>query len=194
MDHPFYIEQQPYQGQSVLVTGGAGFIGRHLLDALLTAQASVTVVDKLSGSCRQTNKAFLNQVQFVEGDVADLACMTQVVRQTQPTVVFHLAANASVPNSIADPITAAGVGEAYNVSSGESVTITALAQRLLVLLGLAGQTELTYTGQSWAGDAQRWEVAIDKLKALGFQPAVSLDAGLQRTMAWFEDNYGAIIP
>ena len=90
--------------------------------------------------------------------------------------------------------TAGGVGEAYNVSSGESVTITALAQRLLVLLGLAGQTELTYTGQSWAGDAQRWEVAIDKLKALGFQPAVSLDAGLQRTMAWFEDNYGAIIP
>ena len=104
MDHPFYIEQQPYQGQSVLVTGGAGFIGRHLLDALLTAQASVTVVDKLSGSCRQTNKAFLNQVRFVEGDVADLACMSQVVRQTPPTVVFHLAANASVPNSIADPI------------------------------------------------------------------------------------------
>src|SRR5207248_11694042 len=75
-------------------------------------------------------------------------------------------------------------GEAYNISSGISCSVTDLAHRLISSLGLAGQTELTYTGSSWVGDAQRWEVSIDKLRMLGYQSCVSRDEGHSRTRDW----------
>ncbi len=54
--------------------------------------------------------------------------------------------------------------------------------------GLAGQTTLSYTGSSWVGDAQRWEVAIERLKTLGYGPQFDLDEGLRRTAAWFDSE------
>jgi nucleoside-diphosphate-sugar epimerase len=53
---------------------------------------------------------------------------------------------------------------------------------------LAGRTRITYTGSSWPGDAQRWEVSNDKIRSLGFTPDVLLTEGLSLTIQWFQQT------
>ena len=76
-------------------------------------------------------------------------------------------------------------GEAYNVASGTSHSVTALAEILLHVLGLEKRTKLEYTGESWIGDAQRWEVDVSKLRGIGYEPCVNLETGLRLVVDWF---------
>lgn len=83
-----------------LVTGGAGFIGSHLVDALVAGGAQVLVLDDLS----RGRKGFVNpRASFVRADLAAPEAAEAVLR-FGPEVVFHLAAQASVPASLADPV------------------------------------------------------------------------------------------
>lgn len=82
-----------------LVTGGAGFIGSHLVDALLDRGEDVYVVDDLStGKPENLNPA----ASFFNIDICDPA-LKQLIRSIQPEVIFHLAAQVSVPFSIKNP-------------------------------------------------------------------------------------------
>jgi nucleoside-diphosphate-sugar epimerase len=83
-------------------------------------------------------------------------------------------------------------GESYNIASGTSHAVTEIAQALLSILGLDGRTTLAFTGESWAGDAQRWEVEIGKLRQLGYEPEIGLKEGLRRVAEWFESVYGPL--
>jgi UDP-glucose 4-epimerase len=83
----------------VLVTGGAGFIGSHLVTALVEQGHNVTVLDNLS-SGMQANLAGLPLV-FVEGDVADYETVARASAGSD--VIFHQAAMVSVPRSIVEP-------------------------------------------------------------------------------------------
>ena len=86
--------------QHVIVTGGAGFIGSHLVDALLAAGNEVTVIDDLSsGSAEKVpTGATLRELDIVERDALD-----RVFEDVRPSAVYHLAAQASVTASVADP-------------------------------------------------------------------------------------------
>jgi UDP-glucose 4-epimerase len=86
--------------QSVIVTGGAGFIGSHVVDALLAAGNSVTVIDDLStgDANRVAAGAELRQL-----DIVDLPALQAVVEEVKPSAVYHLAAQASVVASVEDP-------------------------------------------------------------------------------------------
>ncbi len=91
------------RGARCLVTGGAGFIGSHLVDALRAAGSTVRVVDNFSTGFRH-NLAHLendSDVEVVEGDVSDPDVVAEVVRDVD--VIFHEAAMASVPRSIREP-------------------------------------------------------------------------------------------
>ncbi len=311
-----------FAGKSVLVTGGAGFIGSHLVAVLCDAGANVTVLDNLQAG-KWSNLDGVARVEKLEGDVREAATVEPLITRLSPVAVFHLAANASVPGSVQEPaydyeanasgtfvvlnaVRIAGntarvvaissgavygeplsfpitetdllapispygasklcaevisrmfvrvyktpvviarifnaygphmarfvvldflrklkanpanleilgtgqqvrdftyvmdtvqglltlaiegeVGESYNLSSGAYCSVTQLAEQLIAVRGLAGQTTLSYTGSSWVGDAQRWEVAIERLKALGYRPQFGIDDGLRRTAAWFDSE------
>lgn len=89
----------------VLVTGGAGFIGSHLVEALRGAGHAVVVVDDLSTGKRQRVP---DGVPFYRLDVRDPA-LADVFATEQPEVVSHQAGHVSVPGSIADPMHDASV-------------------------------------------------------------------------------------
>lgn len=85
---------------NILVTGGAGFIGSHLVEALAHQGHAVRVLDNLSTG-RLENLAGL-PVQFIPGDLADYETLLQAVAGCE--LVFHQAAMVSVPRSITDPM------------------------------------------------------------------------------------------
>jgi UDP-glucose 4-epimerase len=87
-----------------LVTGGAGFIGSNLVDALLARGDEVTVVDDLSTGRRENLEgALANGATLVEADIRDRAAMEELGGRERPEVVFHLAAQIDVRKSVADP-------------------------------------------------------------------------------------------
>lgn len=313
---------------SVLVTGGCGFIGSHLVDALVAAGARVCVLDNLKAGALENLRAVRKAIDIEIGDVRDAIYVRSVLAKYRPNILFHLAANASVPGSVDDPgydfetnsagtftvlnavrdispharivlassgavygqpqgfpigeempldpispygaskagaeltsrvfcrvfdlrvviarifntygprmarfvildflrklqrdpsvleilgdgnqrrdftyvsdvvqglivLAARGVpAEAYNLSSGYSLSVTDLAQALISALGLSGQARFSYTGSSWPGDAQRWEVSNQKIQNLGFAPKVSLAQGLQHTIRWFQETPRSIV-
>ena len=87
-----------------MITGGAGFIGSNLVDALLDRGDEVTVVDNLS-SGRRTNLAGALERGAVlhEADIRDAAKMRELLAAERPEAVFHLAAQIDVRVSVADP-------------------------------------------------------------------------------------------
>lgn len=87
---------------TVLITGGAGFIGSHLVDALLAKGYAVRVLDDLSAGKRSNLPLDNPRVELIEGDVADAALVARVAKGCQ--AVAHLAAVASVQASVDDPV------------------------------------------------------------------------------------------
>jgi len=308
-------------GKRVLVTGGCGFIGSHLVEQLVARGAAVWVLDNLQAGALQNLASVGHQIDLAIGDVRDTNCVKRVVGLCRPAYVFHLAANASVPRSVEDPaydfesnsagtfavfdalrvygqtervvlassgavygqpnefpiteehprdpispygaskvcaetvahmffrvyglpvVTArifntygprmarfvmpdflrklrqnpkvlevlgdgqqmrdftfvtdtvqgllllaerGAAAEAYNLSSGCSVSVMEVAQMLVAALGLKGETRITFTGTSWTGDAQCWVVSIDKISRLGYKPAVNLEDGLAQIIQWYQ--------
>lgn len=94
-----------YDGRRVCVTGGAGFVGGHLVDALLSLGARVSVIDDLSNSNLEHLTPLMEmepaRLRFVHGSILDDDALRDAV--TEARTVFHLAAVGSVPRSIDDP-------------------------------------------------------------------------------------------
>jgi UDP-glucose 4-epimerase len=86
--------------ETVVVTGGAGFIGSHVVDALLAENKRVIVVDDLSSGdpARVAPQAELETV-----DITDRSKLHELMDHASPTAIYHLAAQASVTVSVADP-------------------------------------------------------------------------------------------
>jgi UDP-glucose 4-epimerase len=88
--------------QKVLVTGGAGFIGSHLVDALVARGVAVTVLDDLSTGKHENIAHHASGVTFIEGSVSDQDVVMRAVEGVD--TIFHLAAVASVQKSIEHPL------------------------------------------------------------------------------------------
>jgi nucleoside-diphosphate-sugar epimerase len=84
-----------------LVTGGAGFIGSHIAEALVKRGDRVRVLDSLITGRRENLSHVAGDIEFIEGDIRDLAATMRAAEGAG--VIFHQAAVPSVPRSVADP-------------------------------------------------------------------------------------------
>ncbi len=93
------------EGRACCVTGGAGFIGGHLVDALVSLGARVTVIDDLSNSDVAHLAGLIDldpdRVRFVHASILERAALDEALEGAE--LVFHLAALGSVPRSVEDP-------------------------------------------------------------------------------------------
>jgi UDP-glucose 4-epimerase len=85
----------------VLVTGGAGFIGSHIVDAFIDRGDSVVIIDNLSSGQIENVNA---KAEFVQGDITDAKLVRKLFREHRFDIVNHHAAQLDVRKSVADPI------------------------------------------------------------------------------------------
>jgi UDP-glucose 4-epimerase len=109
---------------SCLVTGGAGFIGSHLVEALLAAGHAVTVLDNFDTGKEENLAAVAARIRLIRGSVTDPRIVREAARGQQ--WVFHLAALASVQKSVEDPplsheVCATGTLHVLNAARQEGV-------------------------------------------------------------------------
>lgn len=88
--------------RTCLVTGGAGFIGSHIVEALVGRGDKVRVLDNLSTGHKANLAPWLDKIELIEGDITDREAVGRAVEGVE--VVFHEAALASVPRSVARPL------------------------------------------------------------------------------------------
>ncbi|MBI5957780.1 MAG: NAD-dependent epimerase/dehydratase family protein, partial [Chloroflexi bacterium] len=93
---------QATESKTYLVTGGAGFIGSHLVETLVKAGHKVRVVDNFSTGKRENLTHLADQVSLHEISITDLVPLAEVMQGVD--FVFHMAALASVPRSVKDPL------------------------------------------------------------------------------------------
>jgi len=117
-----------------LVTGAAGFIGRSIAAALLARGETVRGVDSFITG-KRSNLIGLEAMEFMQGDLADATVCAQVCEGVE--VVFHEAALASVPRSVADPV-------------GTNLNCVDATLNLLVAARSAGVRRVIYAGSSSA--------------------------------------------
>lgn len=118
-----------------LVTGGAGFIGSNIVQALVGRDARVRVFDNLSTGFEENLSEVASRVEFVKGDLRDREAVRRACDGVE--VVFHQAAMPSVPRSVEDPVTS------FEVNAGGTLN---------VLLGAraAGARRVVYAASSSA--------------------------------------------
>ncbi len=88
--------------KKALVTGGSGFVGRHMIDALVKRGVRPRVIDNFSCSSKASFKPYLSKVELVDGDIRDPKAVKRAVAGVD--VVYHFAAIRSVVKSVEDPM------------------------------------------------------------------------------------------
>jgi nucleoside-diphosphate-sugar epimerase len=113
-----------YRNQTILVTGGAGFIGSHLVEALVHAGAHVTVLDNFSSGSLDNLKAVQDKITIINESVTDLdSCLKA---SQGKAFIFHLAAMVSVPESLSNPLACHAVNTTGTATILEAARINAV--------------------------------------------------------------------
>jgi nucleoside-diphosphate-sugar epimerase len=135
-----------YEGRDVCVTGGAGFIGGHLVDALLGCGANVAVIDDLSSSSLEHLAGLIelepDRLRFTHGSILDDEALAEAVRGSR--TVFHLAAVGSVPRSLEEP------ERAWNVNATGTLRVLESARESRRVLGDGGVERIILAASSSA--------------------------------------------
>ena len=157
-----------------LVTGGAGFIGSHLVAGLVERGDSVRVLDNFVTGRRENLAGFGDKVTLVEGDVNDSAVVEEAVRGVE--VIFHEAALASVPRSVADPVASNHANVAGTVS-------------LLWAAKRAGVRRVVYAGSSSAYGESEESPKVETIVPSALSPYAASKLAGEMYMRAFQECY-----
>lgn len=128
-------EKYNYDGVPVCVTGGAGFIGSHLIAALVNAGAIVRVIDDFSNGREENLADVSDRITLVRGSILDEGALREAAGESK--IIFHLAAMGSVPRSIEAPL------ECHAINSTGTLNVLEAARR-------AGADRVVYSASSSA--------------------------------------------
>ena len=170
-----------------LVTGGAGFIGSHITDALLDAGHSVTVIDDLSrGRRAQVNPA----ARFVELDITSDG-LAAAVADAEPEVVFHHAAQIDVRESVRDPLHDADVNVVGTVNVLRAAVDAGTRRVVFASSGGAiyGETDVIPTSEETPCRPES-PYGTSKLCAEAYGGTFSRQAGLEFVALRYANVYG----
>jgi UDP-glucose 4-epimerase len=164
-----------------LVTGGAGFIGSNLVDALLARGDEVTVVDDLSTGRRgNLDGALAAGAELVELDIRDGAALTALATERRPQAVFHLAAQIDVRKSLDDP----AFDAAINIGGTANVLGAARAAETKRFVFVS-------TGGAISGEGQGQHLPLDESTAIApFSAYGQSKFAAEGYLALFERLYG----
>lgn len=173
----------------VLVTGGAGFIGSHVADALLDAKHEVVVLDDLSTGRRENVPP---HAAFVQGDVRDEACIEAIFREHRPEVVCHQAAQTSVSVSTREPVRDAEINVVGSIKLLEACRTHAIRRFVFASTGGAIYGEVPEgerADESWPGQPLS-PYACSKLAFESYLAAYRREHGLESTILRYANVYG----
>ncbi len=163
-----------YEGRTVCITGGAGFIGGHLADTLQYLGATIHVIDDLSNSTLDHLSGLIElepeRVRFFHGSILDDAALDDACRGV--SVVFHLAAMGSVPRSIEQP------QRAWSVNATGTLRVLEAARR-------AGASRVVLASSSSVYGDQPELPKVETMTPMPLSPyAASKLAGEQLAQVW----------
>src|SRR5262245_5155395 len=161
--------------RTCLVTGGAGFIGSHIVDALVARGDRVRVIDNLSTGRLENLAKSKSQIELIEGSVADSSLAARAVQGVD--YVFHEAALASVPRSVEKPLET----NVHCVTG--TLTLLAAAQK-------AGVKRLVYAGSSSAYGNQTEPAKSEGLLPLPLSPYAAAKLAGEHYCHAFYHTYG----
>ena len=187
------------KGKTVLVTGGAGFIGSHVVDRLVEEGARVVVLDNLSSGSKEN---FNSKTVFYQADVRDMQEVRGIIQKEAPSAVFHLAAQPLVETAYENPLETLEVNFMGTVHVLEACRLNGNIEAIVVVSSdkaYGKSRTLPYTENMPVGGDHPYEVS----KAAGDLAAQSYfkTYGIPVTIARFgntfgprDRNWGRIIP
>jgi UDP-glucose 4-epimerase len=164
-----------------LVTGGAGFIGSNLVDALVARGDEVTIVDNLvTGRRSNLDEALEAGAELVELDICDAAALAELFAARRPQTVFHLAAQIDVRKSLEDPAFDAAV----NVGGTANLLEAARAAE-------TGRVVFVSTGGAIYGEGEGQQLPLDESTAIApFSAYGQSKFAAEGYLALYERLYG----
>lgn len=168
-----------YEGQRACITGGAGFIGGHVVDALLSLGCRVAVIDDLSNSTAAHIAELIEQhgerIRFVHGSILDDRALKEAMEGA--SLVFHLAAVSSVPRSVEEP------ERSYAVNATGTVRVAEAARA-------AGVRRIVYSASSSAYGASEKLPKVESEAPAPVSPYASSKLAGEHVMLAWAHSYG----
>jgi UDP-glucose 4-epimerase len=173
----------------ILVTGGAGFIGSHVADALLQQGHEVAIVDDLSSGRRENVPA---KATFHQGDIRDGAFLQRVFDQHKPEVISHQAAQTSVSVSTREPVRDASINVLGSVELLQQCVRTRVQRVVFASTGGAVYGEVSEPLKAQVDWQPRplSPYACSKFAVEGYLRAYQSEHGLNFTVLRYANVYG----
>ncbi len=176
----------------ILITGGMGYVGSHLIDLLLKDKHKIVLLTK-SYSKKKNISQVKSKIKVEKIDVTNQRKLSNSIEQHKPDIIIHLAGITShsksfdVISGIKTIINKGKAGNLYWISSSKKTWFYELGSLLEKLTGTKVKFVKTpnYTKKV---DVGNFVVNNSKLKSLGWKPKVNLNQGIRKTLEYFESE------